>query len=104
LVIRVSREPAENTSTSPLGSAVAELEAEELAEGEELAELEELEEELLQPAAGSGEAAVQTPGENELPIFAVSVGLTGVRRYAQGLRALPEDLAIKAQDGHLPVG
>jgi hypothetical protein len=47
LVIRVSREPAENTSTSPLGSAVAEL------EGEELAELEELEEELLQPAAAS---------------------------------------------------
>jgi hypothetical protein len=53
LVIRVSRDPAENTSTSPLGRAVAELEGEELAEAEVLAELEELEEELLQPAAAS---------------------------------------------------
>jgi hypothetical protein len=58
LVIRVSRDPAENTSTSPLGRALAVLEAEELAvldAGElgllDAAELEELEEELLQAAA-----------------------------------------------------
>jgi hypothetical protein len=54
LVIRVSREPAENTSTSPLGRALGELEAAALAELEGAAEeLEELEEELLQPAAVS---------------------------------------------------
>jgi hypothetical protein len=58
LVIRVSRDPAENTSTSPLGRALAVLEAEELAGLLALlvallvaGELEELEEELLQAAA-----------------------------------------------------
>jgi hypothetical protein len=68
LVIRVSREPAENTSTSPLGSALGELEAAALAEVEAAAaELEELEEELLQPAAASpmqeinANAAICTP-------------------------------------------
>jgi hypothetical protein len=71
LVIRVSREPAEKTSTSPLGRALGELEAAALAElegaAEELEELEELEEELLQPAAASpmqeinASAAICTP-------------------------------------------
>jgi hypothetical protein len=67
LVIRVSREPAENTSTSPLGRALG-LEAAALAELEGAAEeLEELEEELLQPAAASpmqeinASAAICTP-------------------------------------------
>jgi hypothetical protein len=46
LVIRVSRDPAENTSTSPLGLALGELDAE--LEGELDAEVEE---ELLHPAA-----------------------------------------------------
>ena len=45
MVIKVSREPAENTRTLPLGLALAE------AEGVELDDAElELEEELLQPA------------------------------------------------------
>jgi hypothetical protein len=46
LVIRVSREPAENTSTSPLGIALAELDAEVVGEVDV-----ELEDELLHPAA-----------------------------------------------------
>jgi hypothetical protein len=47
--MRVSREPAENTSTSPLGLALAELEGPELEDAapEDVV----LEEELLQPAA-----------------------------------------------------
>jgi len=64
----VSREPAEKTSTSPLGRALGELEAAALAELEGAAEeLEELEEELLQPAAASpmqeinASAAICTP-------------------------------------------
>jgi hypothetical protein len=50
LVIRVSRDPAENTSTSPLGRALAELDAEleEELDGELDAEVDE---ELLHPAA-----------------------------------------------------
>jgi hypothetical protein len=52
----VSRDPAENTSTSPLGRAVAELDGEDEAVAEEVgveagAEEEELEDELLQAAA-----------------------------------------------------
>jgi hypothetical protein len=44
LVIKVSRDPAESTSTSPLGLTVAELEGVELEDAV-------LEEELLQPVA-----------------------------------------------------
>jgi hypothetical protein len=47
LVIRVSRDPAENTKTSPLGFALEVADAEE--EGV-LLEVVELEDELLQPA------------------------------------------------------
>jgi hypothetical protein len=52
LVIRVSRDPAESTSTSPLGLALAEL--------VELEEMEEEEEELLQPVAASPTQAMDT--------------------------------------------
>ena len=50
MVIRVSRDPAENTSTSPLGRALEELDAEleEELDGELDAEVDE---ELLHPAA-----------------------------------------------------
>jgi hypothetical protein len=66
LVIRVLRDPAENTSTSPLPVGLAEAAA--LAEVaaavglEEVAALEELEleEELLQPAAASPIQAINT--------------------------------------------
>jgi hypothetical protein len=59
LVISVSRDPAENTSTGPLAVALAGVVA--LAEVETLAEL-ELEEELLllQPAAASPTQAINT--------------------------------------------
>jgi hypothetical protein len=73
LVIRVSRDPAENTSTSPLGRALAVLEAVELAELEavELAEfvageLAELEEELLQAAAVRPRQAMPATTANRL--------------------------------------
>ena len=49
MVIRVSRDPAENTSTSPLALALAELDGVELADVE--LEDAELEDELLHPAA-----------------------------------------------------
>jgi hypothetical protein len=55
LVIRVSREPAENTSTSPLAVVLAEVVG--LAG---LVALEELDEELLQPAAVSPMQATKT--------------------------------------------
>jgi hypothetical protein len=59
LVIRVSRDPAENTSTSPLGLALAELEEEALAGVDEVDEG-VLEEELLQPAVTSPMQAIDT--------------------------------------------
>jgi hypothetical protein len=57
LVIRVSRDPAESTSTSPLPLALAEL-GELLAELGEVAEVEE--EELLQPVAATPAQAIDT--------------------------------------------
>jgi hypothetical protein len=52
LVIKVSRDPAENTSTSPLGMALAELD--ELADAEAEVDVEAvLEELLLHPAMAS---------------------------------------------------
>jgi hypothetical protein len=59
-VIKVSRDPAENTSTSPLGKALLELGelAAELGELGELAELAGVVEELLQPAAVSPMQAI----------------------------------------------
>jgi hypothetical protein len=58
LVIRVSRDPAENTSTSPLGRALLEL-GELAAElGAELGELAGVVDELLQPAAVSPMQAI----------------------------------------------
>jgi hypothetical protein len=61
LVIRVSRDPAENTSTSPLGRALlelGELAAELGAELGELGELAGVVDELLQPAAVSPMQAI----------------------------------------------
>ena len=52
MVIKVSRDPAENTSTSPLGNALAELAGAELA-GAELEEVVLEEALLLQPAASA---------------------------------------------------
>jgi hypothetical protein len=57
LVIRVSRDPAENTSTSPLGRALLEL-GELAAELGELGELAGVVDELLQPAAVSPMQAI----------------------------------------------
>jgi hypothetical protein len=58
LVISVSRDPAEKTSTGPLAAALAGVVA--LAEVETLAELELEEELLLQPAAASPTQAINT--------------------------------------------
>jgi hypothetical protein len=65
LVIRVSRDPAENTSTSPLGIALAELEAEVGGEVDV-----ELEEELLQPAAARPVQAMATRATTGTLLFA----------------------------------
>jgi hypothetical protein len=68
LVIRVEREPAEKTSTSPLGIALAELEGEELAADELAAEeLAAVEEELLQPVATSPMHAIDTSAASCAP-------------------------------------
>jgi hypothetical protein len=85
LVIRVSREPAENTKTSPLGRAVAELAGAE-------AELEdvELEEELLQPVASAVQVMASRARRGAL--FLVRRGIIP--------RTLPLLVARRKERGH----
>ena len=89
MVIRVSREPAENTKTSPLGLAVADAAA-ELA-GAELAGADdvELEEELLQ--AASAVQVIATRARTGA-LFLVTRGIIP--------RTLPSLVARRKEPGH----
>ncbi|MGH3201200.1 MAG: hypothetical protein ACRDP5_03970, partial [Streptosporangiaceae bacterium] len=89
LVIKVSRDPAENTSTSPLGKALAELEGVELedAELEDVALDEEL---LLHPAASAVQAMASRATRG-----ALSLANRGIIP-----RTLPLLVARRKEQGH----
>jgi hypothetical protein len=85
LVIRVSRDPAENTSTSPLGLAVAELDGVELEDAELEGELL-----LLHPAASAVQVMASRARRGAL--FLVSRGIIP--------RTLPLLVARRKERGH----
>ena len=87
MVIRVSREPAENTKTSPLGIALAELAGAEL-EGVELEDA-ELEEEL-HPVANA--VQVMATRARRGALFLVKRGIIS--------RTLPLLVARRKEQGH----
>jgi hypothetical protein len=88
LVISVSRDPAENTKTSPLGLALAELDAVELDDVE--VEDVELEEELLQPVASA--VQVMAIRARTGALFLVRIGIIP--------RTLPSLVARRKERGH----
>ena len=88
MVIRVSRDPAENTSTSPLAMAVAELDGVEL-EDVELAGVEL--EELLHPAAARPVQAMASRATTGALLF-VRTGIIP--------RRLPLIVASRKEWGH----
>jgi hypothetical protein len=89
LVIRVSRDPAENTSTSPLGKALGEPAGVELEDGVLEAEL--LEEELLlHPAASAVQVMASRARRGAL--FLVRRGIIS--------RTLPLLVARRKEQGH----
>jgi hypothetical protein len=94
LVIKVSREPAENTSTSPLGNALGEpagVEVEDAVLEEELLEEELLEEELLlHPAASAVQVMASRARRGAL--FLVRRGIIS--------RTLPLLVARRKEQGH----
>jgi hypothetical protein len=85
LVIRVSRDPAENTSTSPLALGVVEVEGVVLAVDDE-----EGEEELLHPAASAVQAMASRARRGAL--FLVSRGIIP--------RTLPLSVARRKERRH----
>ena len=90
MVIKVSRDPAENTSTSPLGKALGEPAGVELEDAVLGEELELLEEELLHPAASAVQAMASRATRGAL--FLVKRGIIS--------RTLPLLVARRKEQGH----
>jgi hypothetical protein len=89
LVIKVSRDPAENTSTSPLGKALLELAGAELA-GAELEDVVLEEALLLHPVASAVQVMASRARRGAL--FLVNRGIIP--------RTLPLLVALRKESGH----